>query len=727
VLSLLAAAQALRLWSWRPGIPLSLTGDSPQLLVQLTAVLDGARYQSSSHVGAPFGLNGSWFTTADQLNFAILRVIGLFTDSPSTAAVIFFVLGFPAAGLSAYWLARQLGVHRPAAVMVGTLFAVLPGHQTWFSHLWIASYWVVPLGVWLVLRTLHGQPLWPPLGELTAPGPRRRPAVLLAARTLLIALTVGLCDVYYVAFTLVLLGVALLVRLSRTRRAVPLLPGIAAAVLVAVPCALSLALTVRGRAGDLVTSDLPAQRTIGEAERYSGKLIDLLLPWNEHRFEPFAFLTTAYGYVAPPSVEHPALGIVAFVGATGLLWLTIRNLASGRRVPAALGSLTVLLLVALGFYTKGGLGSVVALFLTPQIRTWSRLVVVIGLFGLLAVGLWASRPGRSRRAAWPLAAGLILVGVLDQTNPGVAPDYQALRATQQDLTRFTAAIRQSTGPGCAVFQLPVTRYPEEPPRGSMGDYEHFLPALSSPSDLAWSYGAMRGTARADWQLALPVSDTPRLLDDLAAAGFCAVEVNRSGYALGGDPTGALTSALGPATAQTRDGTLAAYSLAVLTDASRSRPAAEQAAHRDDVLRPTLVTLGGSLVDVDPDGVPRQWAGPTAELRLANLGGAARTMRLSFDVTALDGHPGQLTVSGPVRGTTTIPLSGTATHAVLDVTAAPGLTTVTLTSEATVTTIPGEDGAVAALRFDNLRVDSASGTANAATGQQFAADSPRSGR
>lgn len=727
VLSLLAAVQALRLWSWRPGIPLSLTGDSPQLLMQVSAILDGAPYQSSGRVGAPFGLNGSWFATADQLNFALLRAIGLVTDSPSTAAVIFFVLGFPAAGLSAYWLARQLGVHRPAAVMVGTLFAVLPGHQTWFSHLWVAAYWVVPLGVWLVLRTLRGQRLWPPLRDLSTPGPRRRPAVVLATRTLLIALAVGLCDVYYVAFTLVLLGVALMVRMARTRRVLPLLPGLAAAFLVAVPCALSLALTVRGRASDLATSDLPAQRTIGEAERYSGKLIDLVLPWNEHRFEPFAFLTTAYGYVAPPSVEHPALGIVTLVGATGLLWLTLRSLAAGHRVPAAVGSLTVLLLVSLAFYTKGGLGSVVALFLTPQIRTWSRLVILIGLLGLLAVGLWASRPGRTRRAAWPLAAGLILLGVLDQTNPGVAPDYQALRATQLDLTRFTAAIRQSTGPGCSVFQLPVTRFPEEPPAGSMGDYEHLLPALSSPRDLAWSYGAMRGTARADWQLALPVSDTPRLLEDLAAAGFCAVEVDRAGYALGTDPTGAFTTALGPATAQTRDGNLAAYSLASLRDASRALPAAQQAAHRDDVLRPTLVTLGGSLVDVDQAGVPRQWAGPTAELRLANMGGAARTMRLSFDVTALDGHPGKLTVSGPVQGTTTIPLAGTATHAVLDVTAAPGLTKLTLTSAATVTTIPGEDGAVAALRFDNLRVETASGTANAATGQQFAAASPRSGR
>ena len=727
VLSLLAAVQALRLWSWRPGTPLSLTGDSPQLLVQVSAVLDGARYQSSGHVGAPFGMNGSWFATADQLNFAIVRTIGIFTDSAATATVIFFLAGFPAAALSAYWLARQLGVHRPAAVMVGTLFAVLPGHQTWFSHPWIAAYWVVPLGAWLALRTLQGATLWPPLRDLRGPGPDRRPAVLLAIRTLLVALAVGLSDVYWVAFTLVLLGVALLVRLARTRRAVGLVPGITAAVFVALPCALSLALTSRGRSVDVITSDLPAQRTIGEAERYSGKLIDLVLPWYEHRFEPFSYLTTAYGYAATPSVEHPALGVVALAGATGLLWMTVRNLASGQRVPAALGSLTALLLVALAFYTKGGLGSLFALFVTPQIRTWSRLVVVIGLFGLLAVGLWASRPGRSRRAAWPLAAGLILLGVLDQTNPGMAPDYTRLRATQQDLTRFTSAVRAATGPGCAVFQLPVSRFPEEPPAGTMGDYDHLLPSNASPRDLAWSYGAMRGTTRADWQLALPVGDTPRLLDDVAAAGFCAVEVDRAGYTSANDPTDDLIKALGPATAQTRDGGLTAYSLAPLREAARALPTSEQTIRREDVLRPTLVSLGGSLVDLDEKGVPRQWTGPTADLRVATMGATARTVTVSFDLTALDGRARDVTVTGPVQGNRTVSLTGSTTHVVLTVDATPGVTMVGLTSDAEVTAIPGQEGSVASLRFDDLRVERATGTANAATGQQFAADSPPPGR
>ena len=66
--------------------------------------------------------------------------------TPPRPSALFFLLGFPLAALTAYWLAREVGTTRPAAVAVGVLFSVLPGHQEWFHHLWLAAYWVVPLG-----------------------------------------------------------------------------------------------------------------------------------------------------------------------------------------------------------------------------------------------------------------------------------------------------------------------------------------------------------------------------------------------------------------------------------------------------------------------------------------------------------------------------------------------------------------------------------------------------
>ena len=157
VLSLLVAVQSLRLWEWRPGVPLSLSGDAPQVFMQVRAIMEGGGFGSTTRMGAPFGLNAAWFATGDQLNFTAIRVIGLFTDSPATASAVFFVAGYPAAALAAYWLARQLGIARPAAVTVGVLFSALPGHQQWFQHLWLSAYWMLPLGVWLALHVATGQ------------------------------------------------------------------------------------------------------------------------------------------------------------------------------------------------------------------------------------------------------------------------------------------------------------------------------------------------------------------------------------------------------------------------------------------------------------------------------------------------------------------------------------------------------------------------------------------
>ena len=85
-------------------------------------------------------------------------------------------------------------------------------------------------------------------------------------------------------------------------------------------------------------------------------------------------------------------------------------------MPPRLTLWAALLVVAGLFYTAGGLGSVVALVATPQLRTWSRLSLVILLLGLLAVGHWLSVP-RRKGVAVALAGVVLFVGVLDQTNP----------------------------------------------------------------------------------------------------------------------------------------------------------------------------------------------------------------------------------------------------------------------------------------------------------------------
>ena len=83
------------------------------------------------------------------------------------------------------------------------------------------------------------------------------------------------------------------------------------------------------------------------------------------------------------------MGIVAVVGCAVAIVVVLTAMVSsrawGRRQPE-LWAYGVMAPVALAFYTKDGLGALFALFVGPEIRTGLRLYVVIGMFGLLAVG-----------------------------------------------------------------------------------------------------------------------------------------------------------------------------------------------------------------------------------------------------------------------------------------------------------------------------------------------------
>ena len=727
LLSLLAAAQALRLWQWRPGIPLSSSGDAPQVLSQIRAIMSGQWYGLNDRVGAPFGMNQAWFTTADVINFASIRLIGLFTQSPATAGAIFFLLGFPLAGLSAYWLGRQLQLTRPAAVTTAVLFAVLPGHQLWFSHLWLAAYWMVPLAVWLVVQVARGERIWPARGDLRGDPQTRSTARWLAARTALVVVAIGLADVYYVAFTLLLLAVVLVFRLGTGTRAVRLASGAVAAAAIALLCAVSLRVATLTRAGDQVTGALPAQRVIGESETYAGKIIELILPWYEHRVSGLRFLSYAYGVAAPASVERPALGFVALVGVATILWVALTALALGRRIPATWGLLAALTLVSLAFYTRGGLGSVVALFFTPQIRTWSRFVVLIALFGLIAVGLGLSRLGRrhGRRAGWVVAALVLGIGVLDQTSPYVAPHYTALGEQQRELTAFSEQVADSVGPGCAVFQLPVVAFPEEPPPGTMEDYDHLLPSNASPAGISWSYGAIRGTARADWQLALPLGDHPRLLEDLAAAGFCAVEIDRNGYAGGTDPSAQTESLLGAPIARATHANLAAYRLRPQGGATTETAGGPSGGpRREQVLRPVVAGLAGSLVDASGPS-PFQWTGPETEITLSAMGRSPVDVTLTMEVSGNGAGERTVTITAPDGRAQVVTVSATQAKPVTVRLSVPhGSSRVLVRASGDAEAIRGSQGRdFAALKISGMQLTTDSGT-NVATLQQFAAESPQ---
>jgi len=556
-----------------------------------------------------------------------------------------------------------------------------------FQHLMLASYWVVPLGMWLVLRAALGEPLFRIKVDWRT-AVERRSALTLNLTTVVCIVCIAIGGIYYSAFTLLLLAVALLLRLVATRD--PRATARAALLLVMIGT-LSLAAVVSVAAGQdkgaLVAS--PTDRAFWESEMYAGKLMDLILPWIHHRIDALQYLTAAYNSRTTPSPEEPALGVIALFGVVALVTITLSNLVPLRVKPVNrdLGMLGVLTMAAISFFSIGGLGSFVALFVTPQIRTWSRLFVLIALFGLLAVGHWVSVVSRKNRILGLLSAvALLAVGVLDQTNPAMAPHYKELRIEVADLSAFSQRIEARVAPGCSVFQLPIATFPNNLRVNDMDTYAELRPYLASTT-LRWSYGAFNGTSLADWQLALPGGSTPALLDDVVAAGFCAVELDRLGFA---DRAVALEadvrSLLGPPISSTNDGRLVAWDLAPQRASLTARLGAAQIkAVGNLVLHPVVVYADRGAYDVAHDSqTPYQWFGPSPQIDVHNFGTTTiDSVHLTFSLAAPDSSPRRFTIHLPDNTSQVVDVNRGEARQVqvqVNVNAAPGRNAVNITTD-----------------------------------------------
>lgn len=255
VLSLLAMTQATRLWEWRPGTPLGRSGDAPWMATLVRTYIEHGPYGDNPLFGAPFSLNTGWASTVDDIHIWVLSALGHIVSDPFTVLAMYYFACFPLSALAMYWLCRKYGVGRPAAVALGVLFSVVPGQQERFVHLFLAAYWAVPFAIYLIIETARGHRILPTRAVLTSS--HRRHAVRRLTATVSMLVLLGLGDVYYVAFTALILAAVAVLRQFRGpdlrevgRLAIP-------AVIMVIPAAVSLWFA-RQRAGrDEVTGGWP--------------------------------------------------------------------------------------------------------------------------------------------------------------------------------------------------------------------------------------------------------------------------------------------------------------------------------------------------------------------------------------------------------------------------------------------------------------------------------------
>ncbi|HEV2776400.1 MAG TPA: hypothetical protein VGV90_12470 [Solirubrobacteraceae bacterium] len=609
----------LRLWRMDPDVPLfDVSGDSSYYLATLKGVLDNGWFLHNPDVGAPFGQSNHDFAVGDVVHYALVWLLGLVNGDAVVVFNAFYLLCFPLIAVVAYAVLRDLGATRAPALVAGVLFAFLPYHLLRNQqHLFLTSYYEIPIAVWLVVMLAEGRSLF------------RRGAP--RARTLLIVgacLIVGAGSSYYAIFALlVLLTVVPAAAIARRSRTIAL-QGAAVAALIAASFALANAPAI---AHPILhgANESVATRQPGESELYGLKLADMVIPRNNHRIGALARRGQVYYGRTPLRSEGftPALGSVATLGlAAALLVLVATGLASAtaslRRSRIAVAGMVALMSFLIG--TIGGGSALIAYGLTAQLRAWNRISVFIAFAALLAVALLLTALGDRLRArgrpAWlpaAIAAFVGAVGVYDQTSAMDAPNYPAVAAAWRMEDAFATELEERFPDGTKILQLPYMSYPENGSLQGLVDYDLFTGYLHT-EDLRWTYGAVRGRP-SDWHGAHQALAPDQLATAAAAAGFGAVYLDRAGYADRGAATAAALDALaGPgASGLSADQRLQFFDLrpaAARLAASTTR--AERAQVARDLLYPVALGFGDGFSYQELAGpTPFRWAGPDARLTL----------------------------------------------------------------------------------------------------------------
>jgi hypothetical protein len=672
----------LRLWDASLHVPLEAAiNDTNFFLASVKDVVEHGWFTHNPDLAAPLGQSNLDFAASfgDTGHYVLIRLIALVAGDPIVVFNAFFLLGFPLTAVTAFLVLRDLGSARLPALVAAVLFTFLPYHLLrGENHLFLAAYYAVPLGVWLVISLAEGR-------RLIDRKARGRTAI-----TLLACVVVASASNYYAVFAvLALLFVVPVAALARRSR-----PTVVQGLLVLAAIGIVFGLCHAPPviyASEHGRNTAIAERSPAESEDFGLKLTQMVLPRPDHRLGFLARRSKAYEARTTLVAEgfSPSLGTVATLGLAGsLLVLLMTGLGSRdvspRRQRISLAGAVALVCFLIG--TTSGISALIAFEITPQVRGWNRISLLIGFASLLAVALaltaLAERCGGRPRARWlvaPLVVAIGILGVLDQTSGHDVPAYAANEAVWRNDGALVRTMDDRLPAGTRVLQLPYVPYPENGLVNGMLDYDLFKGYLHS-SRLRWSYAATKGRPE-DWHDDAKPLAPQELALVATTAGFGAVYVDRAGYL---DHGAAVDAALtkvtgaGPA-AVSADGRLEWYDLRPLAARLAAKTThSERHALRDALIRPVELDYGkGFSFAESTGGVPFRWGAVDAELKLDNPLDHPRRVRMTASLGGAGPAPSTVTIALPDGRRRT--LSTPATGAALDVrfTVAPGRSIVRL--------------------------------------------------
>ncbi|NJL29057.1 MAG: hypothetical protein HC897_14805 [Thermoanaerobaculia bacterium] len=294
-------------------------GDALFNVLLAATVEETGWYLEHPRLGAPGVMDLRPWSGSGFLSLATFKLLAVFFSSAGAIVNVFYLLGWPLAGAAATWALLRFHVMPALAVVLGVLFAALPGHLLrGEAHLFLANFALIP-------------PVLVAARQAAVEGFSARGHWYL----LLVGFVVSGFEPYYGFFGSFFVLLGSLIGWGRGFGVRRLVPG----VLFGFGAVLGLLLTAMPAL--LYTGPPISQRPALDTELLGLKISLLLLPVFGHRVDALGRLTLRYleTGAAPGLVNEniaSALGLVASVGVVLLLFhLLVRVLPS--RDPAGSG------------------------------------------------------------------------------------------------------------------------------------------------------------------------------------------------------------------------------------------------------------------------------------------------------------------------------------------------------------------------------------------------------
>ena len=349
-----------------------IAGDEKGYEYNTSCFVRGELNLVNTSAGGTYGAEQFDYPFSEWIQASLIAWIGSALDNPQMTNNLFYFLCYFLNAFSAVWLCRKLQYKKSSTVTIAVLFAFSPYIQMKYEHLWLNGYFIIPIAIYIAL-CIAGAVEQEKVSWIGVCG-----GGFLCAYT----------GLYYAFFSCALFAVALVIRLLRTRR-------LGKECLSLISCVAGVGMTLLpnllywNRSGQPASNPLDS-RMLTDAETYSLRLVQMVMPREKHRIGILRDLTQKYEsafinegseWVRSLFINEnvsSAIGLVAVCGfVLSILWL-LMGVKEKRDHTLAAFNLSCILIAS-----SGGLGVLLSFLVKTPVRAYNRMSIWIMLLSLL--------------------------------------------------------------------------------------------------------------------------------------------------------------------------------------------------------------------------------------------------------------------------------------------------------------------------------------------------------